>query len=41
MREVKAIAVYDPIDNPWESAIQDAAKEITDNWLPSFPCQLL
>jgi len=37
----KAFAVYDPADNPWESAIQDAAKEITGNWLPSFPCQLL
>lgn len=36
----KAIAVYDPGD-PWQSAIQDAAKEITGNWLPSFPCQLL
>lgn len=37
----KAIAVYDPRDDPWQSAIQDAAKEITGNWLPSFPCQLL
>ncbi len=37
----KAISVYDPADDPWESAIQDAAKEITGNWLPSFPCQLL
>ncbi|KKM19148.1 hypothetical protein LCGC14_1658540, partial [marine sediment metagenome] len=27
--------------DPWESAIQNAAKEITGNWLPSFPCQLL
>ncbi len=40
MREVKAISVYDPSE-PWQSAIQDAAKEITGNWLPSFPCQLL
>lgn len=37
----KAIAVYDPQDDPWQSAIQDAAKEIDGNWLPSFPCQLL
>lgn len=36
----KAIAVYNPSD-PWESAIQDAAKDLTGNWLPSFPCQLL
>ncbi len=36
-----AIAVYDPQDDPWQSAIQDAAKEITGDWLPSFPCQLL
>lgn len=36
----KAIAVFDPSD-PWQSAIQDAAKEITGNWLPCFPCQLL
>jgi hypothetical protein len=35
-----AIAVYDPAD-PWESAIQDAAKQITGNWLPSHPCQML
>ncbi len=37
----KAIAVYDPQDDSWQSAIQDAAKEITGNWLPSFPCQQL
>lgn len=37
----KAIAVYDPQNDSWESAIQDAAKEITGNWLSSFPCQLL
>ena len=37
----EAIAVYDPADDPWESAIQDAAKEVTGNWLPSFPCRLL
>jgi len=40
MIEKLAIAVYDPEDL-WEKAIQDAAKEITGNWLPSFPCQLL
>lgn len=37
----KAIAVYDPADDPWQSAIQDAAKEVTGDWLPSHPCQLL
>lgn len=37
----RAIAVYDPSDDSWQSAIQDAAKEITGNWLPSFPCQML
>ena len=37
----QAIAIYDPADDPWESAIQDAAKEMTGNWLPSFPCRLL
>ena len=37
----EAIAVYNPQDDPWQSAIQDAAKEITGNWLPSFPCQQL
>lgn len=36
----EAITVYDP-KNPWESAIQDAAKKLTGNWLPSFACQLL
>lgn len=36
----EAIAVYDP-DNPWERAIQSAAKNVTGNWLPSHPCQLL
>lgn len=40
MRKVKAIAVYDPGDS-WESAIQDAAKLMTGNWLPAYPCQLL
>lgn len=35
-----AISVYDPSD-PWEAAIQDAAKRITGQWLPSYPCQLL
>lgn len=36
----QAIAVYDPED-PWEAAIQEAAKQFTGNWLPSFACQLL
>ncbi|MHA2279511.1 MAG: hypothetical protein ACXAC5_01280 [Promethearchaeota archaeon] len=40
MREVKAIAVYQPSD-PWENAIQDAAKQMTGNWLSSHPCQLI
>ena len=40
LREVKAISVYAPSD-PWENAIQDAAKQIAGNWLPSHPCQLL
>lgn len=40
MREVNAIAVYSP-DDPWENAIQDAAKAATGDWLPSTPCQLL
>lgn len=40
MREVKAIAVYAPEDK-WQSAIQDAAKELTGDWLSCFPCQLL
>ncbi len=36
----EAIAVFDPSD-PWQKAIQTAAKEITGDWLPSFPCRLL
>lgn len=40
MRKVEAIAVYAPSDK-WESAIQDAAKQMTGDWLPSYPCQLL
>ncbi len=36
----EAIAVFSPTD-PWEKAIQDAAKSTTDNWLPAFPCKLL
>lgn len=35
-----AIAVYNP-SCPWERAIQNAAKEITGNWLPFYPCQML
>lgn len=36
----EAIAVYSPADR-WESAIQDAAKQLIGNWLPAYPCQLL
>lgn len=36
----QSIAVFDPSE-PWEKAIQAAAKSTTGNWLPSFPCQLL
>ncbi len=40
MREVKAIAVYDPSD-PWERSIQDSAKKVTGDWLPSYPCRAM
>jgi len=33
-----AIVVYNPSD-PWERAIQDTAKDILGQWLPSFACQ--
>jgi hypothetical protein len=36
-KEAIAISPYDP----WEKSIQDAAKQATGNWLPSYPCQLL
>jgi len=36
----EAIAVYNPGD-PWESAVQDASKLMTGQWLPAYPCQAL
>ena len=38
--QTEAIAVHNP-SNILEKAIQDAAKQITGNWLPSYPCELL
>ena len=40
MRTIEAIAVFDP-DDAWEKAIQAAAKEVTGDWLPAYPCRLL
>lgn len=36
----EAIAVHNPSDE-WEAAIQDASKQVTGEWLPAYPCQLL